>query len=97
MRMRLPKLWLASRRALDAEPPSFRSVLAGQTTPPARPRNWWPIITFVAVLVACLCLGLLIMDRVGVFGVGLPWSPDLIEAPEGAGPSLSKEYLWSRL
>ncbi|MDR2374188.1 MAG: hypothetical protein LBD77_08885 [Bifidobacteriaceae bacterium] len=75
-------------RLFDIEPPTFDKVLGGQGGASPKVRNWWPIITFIAVAVACVCLGLVIMQQVGVLSLGVPLSPGLSPglppAPGGA-------------
>jgi hypothetical protein len=68
-------LALSEGRLFDAEAPTFDNVL------PERPlavepeaRNWWPIVTFIAVVVASLCLGLLILVLVDAINLGVPWN-----------------------
>ncbi|MDR0594569.1 MAG: hypothetical protein LBG60_15240 [Bifidobacteriaceae bacterium] len=66
----------AERRLFDVEAPPFDNVLEVEVGQPPPKRNWWPIITFIAVLVACLSLGLLILQQVGILSVGVPLGPD---------------------
>ncbi|MDR2564824.1 MAG: hypothetical protein LBC97_01950 [Bifidobacteriaceae bacterium] len=65
------------RRLFDVEAPSFNNVLPAQPQAPevTATRNWWPVITFIAVVVACVCLGLVILALVGAINLGVPLSP----------------------
>jgi hypothetical protein len=73
-----------AQQLFDVEPPSFDNVLAGDSAPAPAKRNWWPLVTFIAVAVACVSLGLLILQQVGVLSLGAVGTSVW---PQPAGPA----------
>jgi hypothetical protein len=76
----------AGPKLFSTETTPFDKVLdRGAVTPT---RNWWPIIAFVAVVIACLALGFVILQQIGILSLGVPLSPGLTAVVSGPAGTL---------